>query len=185
MIGVWSGKRVAGERYGHSDVSYIKAAEFLNDGPVEDWGCGACYAKKFFNSSYIGVDGTNDFCDIQADLRYYKSNIHGILLRHVLEHNVDWKLILQNALDSCDKLALVIYTPFVNETIVTPIPDYEGVVDICFRKSDITNLLPKYKEEVVESPNVAHNHNTETIFYVHTLRGLGREEFLCKKLSLS
>ena len=168
-IGNWTGLRKRGERYGHCDTSYIKAAEFLKDGPVEDWGCGGGYAKRFFsNSTYIGIDGTGDYCDIQADLRAYTSNVKGILLRHVLEHNTDWRMVLSNALKSCEKLALIIYTPFINETTQTGWCTEYGCPDICFRKEDITDMLPQYTEEVVESPNVWGDHHTETIFYVIT-----------------
>lgn len=170
MLDRWIGLRAQNQRYGHSDESYIKAAGFLDipGKTVQDWGCGGGYARQFFkNASYLGVDGTNDFCDVQADLRTYQTNSDGILLRHVLEHNFEWEKILKNAIASCEKLCVIIFTPFGDETKqVGWNPGYE-VPDISFRKEDLTKFFPKYTEETIESPNVyTAPHNTETIFYV-------------------
>src|SRR5579863_9973824 len=100
MLDRWMGLRAKNQRYGHSDESYIRAAKFLDDGGVvQDWGCGGGYARQFF-TNYLGIDGTNDFCDIQADLRTLQTNCHSILLRHVLEHNFEWEKILTNAIES-------------------------------------------------------------------------------------
>ncbi len=181
MIDKWLGTRKKDERYGWDDTTYIHAANFLDFGPVEDWGCGGSYARKFFKNQYIGVDGTNDFCDICADLRTYKSNTYGILLRHVLEHNLEWRPILENALVSCERLALVIFTPFGDETKQIAWNEPWGVPDMSFKKSDITDYFSKYEwsEETIDKAGSVYN--AETIFYVT----IPRKELLCRELLLS
>jgi len=154
--------------YGDDDQSYRKAAEFLDDAPlleVEDWGCGTAYAKRFFRCRYVGVDQAPGFADRIADLRYYDTEAHGILLRHVLEHNVEWPRILRNALKSADKLALVIFTPFAETTRqIAWNPGY-NVPDISFRREDLTDHFNSYKSETFSSST---QYGTETIFYVVT-----------------
>ena len=161
-----------GERYG-DDTSYEKAARFLAGGPVEDWGGGPGYARRFFPQGYRLIDGTPwDQVDAVADLTEYVSAVEGILLRHVLEHDLRWRLILQNALASADKVALVIFTPFSPETHViawnenvTP-----AVPDISFRHYDLTDMFVAHygaflahEEETFPS---ATQYGQETIFYV-------------------
>jgi cell division septation protein DedD len=75
MIGRWD--------YGEADAfaydaeeSYRKGLAFLDGhGPIEDWGCGTAYAKRFVEkSAYIGVDGSKSrFVDTVADLQTYRS----------------------------------------------------------------------------------------------------------------
>jgi hypothetical protein len=168
MLGRWMGTRWAGARYGADDLSYRKAAQFLDGGPVEDWGCGTAYARQFFTHPYTGVDGTADFCDVVADLRIYRSHTYGILLRHVLEHNFEWRRILENALASCQRLALVIFTPFEETTRQIAWNQGVEVPDLSFRKQDLTECLPRYTEESFASRT---GYNTETIFYVHCTDG--------------
>lgn len=106
--------------------SYLIAAGFLDGLPVvEDWGCGSAYARRFFQRSrYIGVDGSGSRnCDIMDDLRTRSSRPDGILLRHVLEHNPQWPVLLANAL-ACFKrrMALVLYLPPEATTRIEPDP---------------------------------------------------------------
>jgi len=188
MLDKWLNKRNGDHdgRYGDNDTSYEKAAAFLNEGSVEDWGGGTGYAKRFFiNQQYSNVDGTNDYCDVYVDLREYKSKVQNILMRHVLEHNVDWKKILLNALESCNKLALVIFTPFGEETKQIAWVVGQEVPDISFRKSDITDCFEgrKWLEETFESEGSVYK--TETIFYVYPHAILTKQERLCKQLHLS
>jgi hypothetical protein len=153
------------------DLSYSKAAKFLDDGPVEDWGCGTAYAKRFFKSPYIGVDGASGFADRVCNLVSYRPTAwgtapHGILMRHVIEHNVDWKTILENALVSCKKLALIIFTPFSPQTYqMAWNPGYE-VPDISFRREDLIDVIERngfaWRSESFESQTQYH---AETIFY--------------------
>lgn len=129
--------------------SYRIGAEFLADCKiVEDWGCGAGGFKKYRTSGYVGVDGSKTpYAKITADLTKYKSNVDGIFIRHVLEHNEDWEKILINALKSArKKLCLVIFTPFEKRTkiIATEVIQDLDVPDISFAKKDLTNIIEKY-----------------------------------------
>lgn len=152
------------------DTSYEKAAKFLDGGPVEDWGCGTCYAKRFFPNGYLGIDMAPGFADYIADISLLlepRPKRTNILLRHVLEHNSAWKEILRGAVISSTKLCVVIFTPFGDDTRVINWTENERgrVPDISFRKEDLTRHFPKFTEESFPSNLV---YGRETIFYVHT-----------------
>jgi hypothetical protein len=102
------------------DTTYKRAAAYLADvGQVEDWGCGAGYFKRFVpEDRYRGIDlDPSAGCDQVADLATYNSETDGILLRHVLEHDLRWQSILRNAMASFRRrMVLVVFTPFVRET---------------------------------------------------------------------
>lgn len=123
MLGKWDSwykdiKEPTHHKYGNTKT-YHYAAGFLVDMPViEDWGCGTGGLRRYRKTGYVGVDGSkNPFVDVVADLREYTSDVDGIVLRHVLEHNYDWKMVLQNALKSAKKkLCIIIFTPFAAET---------------------------------------------------------------------
>lgn len=96
-------------------ISYNKCADFLQDvKEVEDWGCGMAGFKNHCKTKYIGIDGSHTpFADSIQDLCLYRSSAEGIMMRHVLEHNYQWKKILLNAIYSFNKkICLVIFTPF-------------------------------------------------------------------------
>lgn len=84
--------------------SYRLAAVFLEDcKEVEDWGCGFGTLGRFcLSPKYTGLDGSESpAAKAVIDLRTYTSDVDGILLRHVLEHNpTGWRQILVNALGS-------------------------------------------------------------------------------------
>jgi len=147
MKGLWDYRKVQEAiRYGNDDVTYRKAMDFLADCEiVEDWGCGCAYAKKFCKApKYVGIDGSESkFADKVADLREYTSEADGILMRHILEHNHDWKKVLENALKSFKrKFVLVIFTPFQETTKVLALnASYGNVPDIGFRKADLEEML--------------------------------------------
>jgi glycosyltransferase involved in cell wall biosynthesis len=170
MLNKWAGHRDATGAneagfYGIEET-YKKAAQFLDDGPVEDWGCGKAYSKRFFSHSYKGVDGTPDGCDAVVDLARYTSNTHGILLRHVLEHNFDWEQILKNALASGEKLAIIVCTEFSDQTHLLYIDQF-GIPIFSFKKEDLVKHFPSYTEEVVTGEGQGQQ-CSETIFYVRT-----------------
>lgn len=109
MLGLWN--HTEPREYGNPE-SYRIAAEWLvGYGPVEDWGCGTRAAEKYLTPScYTGIDGSGRFADVRADLRTYASDVHCILIRHVLEHNADWPIILRNAVASFrNRMALVMF----------------------------------------------------------------------------
>jgi hypothetical protein len=101
-------------RYGNDDTTYRLAGTFLSGGGlVEDWGCGAGWAREFIAAPYRGVDGCwSRFADEQVDLSTYRSSVPRIFMRHVLEHNWDWRVILENLLCSfTERAMLVLFLP--------------------------------------------------------------------------
>jgi hypothetical protein len=99
-------------KYGDTET-YKIGADFLADcETVEDWGCGAGGFKRY-RPDAIGIDGSvTPFADKLEDLVNYTSNVDGIFIRHVLEHDRNWKIILVNALKSAKKkLVIVLFTP--------------------------------------------------------------------------
>jgi hypothetical protein len=100
-------------------ITYRIAAAFLADvQKVEDWGCGTGGFKEFCSPEYVGIDGSKSpFADRVADLIDYRSQVPGIHLRHVLEHNYDWEIVLANAVASAEqKLCVCLFTPFATTT---------------------------------------------------------------------
>lgn len=143
MVGRWVYTK---ERQYGDDVTYIAAARFLDGyGPVEDWGCGTSYARRFFqSSSYRGVDGSGPFADEIVDLTSYRSSGYNILLRHVLEHNVNWRVILNNAMESFEyRMVLVLFTPLAPETTILRI-NSRGIPDISFSRMELNELLQPF-----------------------------------------
>lgn len=125
------------------EESYRIGMEFLSDCKlVEDWGCGTGYARKFRIGDYKGVDANQSrWCDVQADLRNYKSNPSGIFMRHVLEHSDQWAVILDNAVASFRrKMALTFFIPFGPKTNVKH-RFKNGIPDIQFAWPDILSHL--------------------------------------------
>jgi len=109
-------------KYGKTE-SYSEAAKFLYYClTVEDWGCGAGGFLNYRKDA-IGVDGSDTkFAQKKfIDLCEYTSNVEGIHMRHVLEHNYNWQKILKNALNSATKkIAITFFIPpsdEINETI--------------------------------------------------------------------
>lgn len=154
-----------GERYGDV-LSYEKAAAWLGTGPIEDWGGGPGFARRYFPNGYKLVDGTPGYgADVVTNLTGYVSKCDGILLRHVLEHNVNWKFILENALASCKKLVLIVFTPFADDTHIIAWNDNVDppVPDISFAREDLISMFQTYTEESFISDT---QYGGETIFYV-------------------
>jgi hypothetical protein len=168
MLGLWDySKAVPGQKYGDDDITYEKALAFMADCPtVEDWGCGFGNAKTLCKTTYRGVDGSKGpNTDVIADLREYKSETDGILLRHVLEHNHDWKKVLDNAIASFkNKMVIILFTPLVASTrqIAT---NWSNIPDISFRKEDILEPLKEFTvtEEVLRTKT---QYGIEIMFYV-------------------
>jgi hypothetical protein len=164
-------------RYGNT-VTYEKGYNFLQScDKIEDWGCGAGGFKVFFIKNnnlnkYIGVDGsTTPFADIKTDLTNYNSNVDGIFMRHVLEHNYEWELILKNACKSFkQKMCLVLFTEFSDETkeIAHNLRHGVDVPDISFDKNALINIFKMYniKYELI-TLNTDTGYNVEHIFYLN------------------
>jgi hypothetical protein len=128
--------------YGDSD-SYRILAEWVSDCDlVEDWGCGKGWMRRFVPDTiarYRGVDGTRSpFADIVADLTQYRSDVDGIVLRHVLEHDWNWELILRNAMASFrHRFGLALFTPLADTTHEIAYTPDVGVPDISFAEADL------------------------------------------------
>jgi hypothetical protein len=170
-FGKWSNKYKDISEIGiYADsTSYRLAADFLADiDTVEDWGCGSGGFRLFCKSSYIGVDGSeNPFVDKVVDLATYTSDAEGILLRHVLEHNPGWEQILVNALKSFrKKLCIAVFTPFLDKTQVIAYYEAMDVVDIAFKRSDLTRHFDQFKWRSDENLKTESQYGIEHIFYI-------------------
>ena len=85
-------------------------------------------------------------------------------MRHVLEHNVDWRHILENALRSFRRrMVLVVFTPFAAET--REIASWHGIPDLSLRKEDVLAHFEglAWREETVETNT---EYLREHIFYL-------------------
>lgn len=103
------------------DTTYRKGYEFLKGcSKIEDWGCGYGFFRTFCApEQYRGLDcSCTPHADEQVDFVTYRSSVPGIFMRHVLEHNPDWKTVFANALNSFQhRMVLVLFTPLVEETV--------------------------------------------------------------------
>lgn len=156
-------------RYGDT-LTYKLGAKFLKECKVvEDWGTGAGGFKRFFPKA-IGVDGSDTpHADKKfVDLVNYTTSCDGIFMRHVLEHNYDWEKILFNSVNSAtDKLCIVLFTPFLQNTkelkhclnIGVDVPDlslskikFEEIINSVNPKSvkyEFYNTQTAYNQEIV------------------------------------
>lgn len=166
ILGKWIYGASPSFPYG-DETSYQKAISFL-DGPyiLEDWGCGVAWARKFVTRArYIGLDGSWSLhCDQIVDLRKYRSEAAAILMRHLLDHNWDWELILENALASYKKkLCIIFFTPW-GESTRSIGTSFETIPDISFKKDEVLEKLRghSYTEESIQS---ATQYGIEHLFY--------------------
>jgi hypothetical protein len=139
----WYARISEPELYG-DETTYRIAADFLADCDlVEDWGCGKGGFRRFCRTRYVGVDGSKTpFADRIADLANYTTEAPGILLRHVLEHNMAWERVLDNAVASFGhKLCIVLFTPFQPKTRQLKYTKELDVPDIGFARGDIERRL--------------------------------------------
>lgn len=168
ILGHWDYSKFEQPTSYGQDITYKKAMAFLdNCNVVEDWGCGTTYAKTFRNGKkYIGIDGSRSkFADIIADLREYRSQADGIIMRHILEHNYEWRKVLTNAVSSFrNRMVLITFTPFVGETHQVAM-NFANTPDIFFRKEDITACFTglKISEETCYTEI---QYGPETLFYL-------------------
>jgi hypothetical protein len=133
-------------------ASYRLAAQFLGDcAKVEDWGCGWAWFRRYLPDTvrYRGVDGSRGArADVARDLRLYRASApaEGVLLRHVLDHNPDWAVILENALASFSrKLCLVFFAPLrAGDRAVSLGHDpATGVDDLSLPRAGVEGLLDR------------------------------------------
>lgn len=135
-----------------SETTYRHAAHFLRlCHQVEDWGCGLGGFRRF-REQCIGVDSSKTpFADIKADLVNYQPepSTDGILIRHVLENNEDWRSILLNAQrgENVRRICVILFTPMQEETRIlrwnrgkmweVPVPD------IGFKWEDLLSVIDR------------------------------------------
>src|SRR5262249_5738702 len=95
-----------------------------------------------------------------------------IFMRHVLEHNADWRIVLGNALASFRRrMVLVVFTPFARET--HEIATRYGIPDIAFRKEQIVACFDglDWHEESLATDS---EHLREHVFYLERRTALRR-----------
>lgn len=136
--------------------TYLLAAEWLrNCETVSDWGGGSGFFQSCLPPSvhYTLVDGTVQATDqVLADLTTYHEPSDGILLRHVLDINAEWRTILRNAIAAFrERLLVITYTPAVMQT--TFIRNKSGWPVHHFRPSDLVEEMSPFlvKVELVET----------------------------------
>ncbi len=175
MLGKWDNwykgvDSIGSFRYGNT-VTYQLAADFLADmDVVEDWGCGTGGFKKLYKGKYIGLDGSaNPFVDKVVDLRKYRSNVDGIMMRHVLEHNYDWEHVLYGAISSFKKkFCLILFTPFEETTKEIAHNKQHGVdvPDIAFSREDIERFFKTFKWRLQDNIKTRTGYRVEHVYYV-------------------
>lgn len=155
--------------YGDTE-SYRIGADFLDDcDTVEDWGCGRGWFTTFRSRNCLGLDGSHSpFADKIVDLEAYTSEVDGIFMRHVLEHNYQWRKILANALASFRrKMVLAIFTPWSDdETREIRFIERVGVPDISFRQGDIVAMLDGLEWELRELRSAQRIYGQEHVFLI-------------------
>lgn len=147
------------KRYGQ-ELSYKIGMEWLEPCDlVEDWGCALAYAKNFRGGPYRGIDGTAGAADVIADLSIYTSKVEGIHMRGILEHNHDWRVILDNAIDSFTKrMSLMIYVPMQeHEELRSKKP-----VEIALPAGEMIRILAPFVRDMRIVTGAAHGY--ETVF---------------------
>lgn len=130
--------------YGDTVTYQIGADWLAGCSLVEDWGCGKGWMRRLIpDDRYRGVDGSRTpFADVIADLAVYRSDVAGVFIRHVLEHNYGWKKVLDGALMSArERLCLVLFTPLADQTGEIAFAADPGVPDIAFRLDDLTTRI--------------------------------------------
>jgi hypothetical protein len=142
----WQGREIP--PFGDA-TTYITGLSWLYEtcDDVEDWGAGMAYGRRFCpeGKRYFAIDGSPSsapFVDLVINLREYEplKPPEGIFMRHVLEHNLDWREILEHALAAFTKrFCLVLFTPFSVTGQTYPLralsDDYR---DLAFHLADLT-----------------------------------------------
>ncbi len=148
-VGAWN-SRYEGVRqpssYGNQDTYLL--AKYLLDKPgsLEDWGCGLGFAKAYFEiASYLGIDGSKSrFCDVVEDLKLRQSTPDYVLMRHVIEHNLEWKEVLSNVVKCAQRrLLVIVFTFIVPETRYEF--DKDGVPCISFKREEVLEVMHPWK----------------------------------------
>lgn len=154
-------------------VTYQMGADWLDScSLIEDWGCGKGWFKTVYKNKYIGIDGSETpYSDKVVDLEEYTSSVPGIYMRHVLEHNYKWDIILSNALKSFkERMVLIIFTPESDDiTKEIAFSKDPGVPDISFCFSDLFEIFKQHDVFVYDYQTLKTDtqYKTETIFALY------------------
>jgi hypothetical protein len=148
-------------RFG-GEASYRLAASFLKDcASIEDWGAGACWLRQYVYEygppgrdhppRYVSIDGSGPHVDVLIDLVDYHSECEGICLRHVLEHDENWQIILGNALESFRKrLIIVLSTGLEESDTELSFNERIGVPNIALCRGQVQEILAGYSHTILE-----------------------------------
>ena len=116
---------------------------------VEDWGAGMAYGRRFVpeGKRYFAVDGAPSsarFVDLVCTLDRYEppEPPDGIFMRHVLEHNPQWKPLLRKALAAFTKrFCLVLFTPITYESTHPMRIDGDAYYDLSFNFAELAAVF--------------------------------------------
>lgn len=158
------------QAYGDSD-SYQIGADFLDGcARVEDWGCGLGWFRQFISpDAYAGIDGSHSkFADVVADLEAYRSETPGLFMRHVLEHNYKWRLVLANAIDSfTERMVIALFTPWQDEDEVElRFEEGYGVPTLGFSREAIMQPLEPFGVTCMELTSRPTHYGVEHVLLV-------------------
>lgn len=179
------------------DTTYRIGAQWLRGSDlIFDLGCGKGGFKHVWETVaeeeswplldrcvVMGVDGSKTpFADITADLTEYRVNLSGfaegfkvsVFMRHVIEHNADWRTVLANAVASFNhRMCLVLFTPVqMMRTQQIAWNDDPGVPDIGFNLNDLAQV---FAEGGIERNIEVSMHETNTQYGVETVLRATRE----------
>jgi hypothetical protein len=151
-------------------TTYLMASSFFVDvEDVEDWGCGGGGFRHFcLSRRYVGLDGSRTpFADKIVDLCDYRSTAQGVLLRHVLEHNNDWRSILTGAVQSFrKKLCVILFTPFSEQTNDIASNRMIDVPDLSFRREDIEQFFDGLTWRLLANIQTRSQYEVEHVYLV-------------------
>lgn len=154
--------------YGSTETYELGAAFLRNCALIEDWGCGTGWFRTLVApDQYRGIDGSaSPFTDLQVDLTTYRSRVPGVFMRHVLEHNYEWRSILANAVASfTERMVLILFTPLAETTQQIAFTDDPGVPDLSFALVDIVGEFGDAKWAMEQLPTDT-QYGIETVFYL-------------------
>lgn len=152
------------------ELTYRLGAELLAScRTVEDWGCGRGWFRAFLGAgqTYTGVDGScSPFADRVVDLETYRSDADGVFLRHVLEHNLAWRTILDNAVASFrQRLVIVLFTPLDDKQTERAVCGQTGAPDLSLPRQDFFERLVPLHVRWREVRSATH-YGAETVIWV-------------------
>jgi hypothetical protein len=170
-VGVWDvwyagSGREEPRPYGDVHTYGIGADWLAGCGLVADWGCGFGWLRTLIEPDrYIGIDGSQTpHADIIADLTEYREPTPGVFMRHVIEHNREWRKVLANAVASAqERMVLILFTPMADATCDLPTDHGLDVPDISFA---LVDLEPFFDGMTVQMETLATGtqYGVETVF---------------------